>query len=227
MKIGNNSISFGGVYMSMKKFIVAVKGFVKRNSYALAVGFSILAIFAIISAVSVADLYKVKETTTKTTPDPETIEIVEKKEDAKETASETVIVFEEPIKNGSVSKEYAADHLLEDKTTGVWKTHQAIDYTGSEGTEVMSVFDGVVESVNKDIMEGTVIVIKHTNNLKTIYKSLSSSCVAVGDNVKTGEVIGVMGTNTSEKAEGTHLHFEVKLDDKLVDPNLYLGQSNK
>ena len=64
-------------------------------------------------------------------------------------------------------------------------------------------------------------------HLKSVYKSLGSASVNVGDTVKTGDVIGTMGTSTSEKGEGAHLHFEVKLDNKLVNPNKYLGQTNK
>jgi len=72
-----------------------------------------------------------------------------------------------------------------------------------------------------------VVVIKHTDSLKSVYKSLGDVCVKEGDKVKKGEEIGTMGTSTSEQAEGVHLHFEVLKDGKMVDPNDYLATSGK
>ena len=117
--------------------------------------------------------------------------------------------------------------MIEDKTSGVWKTHQAIDYAGESGDKVFSVYGGTVESVEDSLMDGKVVIIKHTDGLKTVYKSLGDVCVEEGAKVKKGEEIGTMGTSTSEQAEGVHLHFEVLKDGKLVDPNDYLATSNK
>ena len=200
------------------KFIQVIKGFVKRNAYALAVSFSVLAVFAVITAISVADLYKVENTN-------QTVE--EEQGETTPTGNTDVIIFESPVKNGTVCKEYAEDYLIEDKTTGVWKTHQAIDYCGPEGTEVCAAYKGTVQKVEKNIMDGTVVTIEHASGLKTVYKALASASVTEGEEVDAGEVIGVMGTSTSEKAEGTHLHFEVMLNDKLVNPNLYIATNSK
>lgn len=197
-----------------KNFMRKIKGFCKRNAYALVVSFCVLAVFSVITAVSVADLYKVEDAGQNN----------EQNQDATQTGTETVIVFDCPVKDGTISKEYAEDHVLEDKTSGVWKTHQAIDYTGPEGTKVLAVYDGTVESVENTLMDGTVITIVHNDNLKTVYRSLSSdTLVKAGDSVTKGMEIGSMGTSTSERAEGTHLHFEVWLKGVLVDPNDYLS----
>lgn len=196
-----------------KSFARKVKEFCKRNAYALVVSFCVLAVFSVITAVSVADLYKVDNA-------------VEQDEtnNIQQTGNETIIVFDSPVKDATISKEYAEDYILEDKTSGMWQTHQGIDYAGPEGTKVYAVYDGTVESVENTIMEGTVITIVHNDNLKTVYKSLSSEVfVSEGDTVTKGTEIGTMGTSTEEKSDGTHLHFEVYLNDVLVDPNDYLG----
>ncbi len=198
-----------------KSFLQKVKGFCKRNAYALVVSFCVLAVFSVVTAVSVADLYKV---------DNEQQQNEQQNPPAQQTGGETVIIFDSPVKDGTVLKDYYEDEVVEDKTSGVWKTHQAIDYSGVEGTKILAAYDGTVESVENSIMDGTVITIVHNDNLKTVYKSCTSDVmVKQGDTVTKGAEIGVMGTCTSEKLDGIHLHFEVWLDGKLVDPNNYLS----
>ena len=212
-----------------QSFWKKTKEFIKRNSYALVISFCVLIAFSVITTLSVADLYKADKTTTTPTgtqqdngnkPENPT-------EDTTPASTETVIIFDCPVENCNESKEYAEDKVIEDKTSGVWKTHQAIDYVGESGSKVFSVYAGTVESVEDTLMDGKVVVIKHTDNLKTIYKSLGDVCVEEGDKVKKGEEIGTMGTSTNEQAEGIHLHFEVEKDGKLVDPNDYLATSGK
>ena len=77
---------------------------------------------------------------------------------------------------------------------------------------------------------GTTIIINHGNNLKTSYSSLDTEGIAIkeGDKVKKGQVIGKTSNSAqSESADGNHLHFEVLLNNKKVDPNLYLTLENK
>lgn len=201
----------------IKSFGRKLKAFCKRNAYALVVSFCVLAVFSVITAVSVADLYKVDSNIEQNGGG-------NNNDDAQQTGTETVIVFDSPVKDGQVSKEYIDDGIVEDKTSGAWMAHQGIDYAGPAGTKVYAVYDGTVEKIDNTVMDGTVIVIAHNDNLKSIYKCLASDvCVSVGDRVEKGAEIGTMGTSTNEKAEGTHLHFEVMLKDKLVDPNDYLS----
>ncbi|MBQ7452728.1 MAG: M23 family metallopeptidase [Clostridia bacterium] len=210
--------------MKFKKFMKKFKGFVSRNAYAIVVSLCVLVAFSVITAISVADLYRT-DTTVQVEdqtpqPEPEATENVP-------ASTSTVIVFDCPVNDCTVSKDYYDNELVEDKTSGVWKTHQAIDYIGAENAEVYSVYDGTVEKVENTLMDGVVITIKHNNSLKSIYKSLGEACVSVGDSVKKGEQIGVMGTSTGEQAEGVHLHFEVMENDKLVNPNKFIATAGK
>lgn len=144
------------------------------------------------------------------------------------TNSSDPIMFVAPLENGSVYKEYADDKLLEDKTTGYWQTHQAIDYVAPVGSKIYAVCDGTIESVKNDMMDGTVITLKISDDVKVVYKSLSEDVsVKEGDKVKSGDVIGVVGTNMTEKADGVHLHFEMYEKGKLVNPTGYFSEENK
>ena len=113
---------------------------------------------------------------------------------------------------------------MEDKTSGYWQTHSGVDIKASQGTSVVAVFDGTIESVESTMMEGTVIKIKHSNSLSTVYKCLSDNNVSVkaGDKVKKGDKIGEVGESLKEKADGAHLHFEVIEDGKQINPLTYL-----
>lgn len=138
------------------------------------------------------------------------------------------IVFEAPLDKVDIIKDYCDKSLDEDKTTGIWQTHQAIDFAGTEGDSVKAVFKGKIESVVSDMMDGTVITLQISDNLKVVYKCLAAGAsVSAGDQVETGQELGKVGTNITEKADGFHIHLEVYENDKLVDPNNYFSFSDK
>jgi len=199
------------------RFFRRVHVFVKRNALALLIGFTTLLTLGVIAlsaynAISTQDL-----------PNYENIE----KEIVAPTASTEPVVFVNPVDDVNISKDYAADHLLQDKTTGIWQTHQAIDFACADGTDAKAVYSGEVESVVSSMMDGTIVTLKINDKLKVVYKSLAESYVESGDKVAVGAVIGKIGTNVTEKAEGVHLHLEVQEDGKLVDPNNYFTFGDK
>lgn len=143
-------------------------------------------------------------------------------------SSSEPVVFISPLDEVTISKEYTDKSLIEDKTTGIWQTHQALDFSATEGAKVKAVYAGTIENVENSMMDGTVITLKISDNLKVVYKSLSADAfVEIGDKVETGQEIGTAGTNITEKAEGIHVHLEVYEDNKLVDPNNYFSFSDK
>lgn len=143
-------------------------------------------------------------------------------------SSNEPVVFVAPLDTVTISKEYTDKELLEDKTTGIWQTHQALDFAATENASVKAVYAGTIENVESSMMDGTVITLKISDTLKVVYKSLAADAlVEVGDKVETGQEIGTAGTNITEKAEGVHVHLEVYENDKLVDPNNYFSFTDK
>lgn len=143
-------------------------------------------------------------------------------------ASTDPVVFVDPLDNVNIIKNYADDHLLKDETTGIWQTHQAIDFAGSDVSQVKAVYSGVIEKIENSMMDGTVITLKITDKLKVVYKSLASDTqVSEGDKVKAGDIIGKTGTSVTEKKQGVHLHLEVYENGKLIDPNKYFSFGDK
>ena len=200
--------------MKIKIFFAKAKKFIKKNVYAITVG--ACSAIALVAVAMIAILASTSSSVDNTTQIPV------------ETVTPTAIVFSNPIEGAQISKEFANNKLLEDKTSGYWQTHLGIDIKATEGTSVMAVFDGTIESVEKTMMEGTVITISHSDTLKSIYKCLSDNNVQVkkGDTVKKGEKIGEVGQSLKEKADGAHLHFEVIENNKNIDPFTYLDDED-
>lgn len=125
---------------------------------------------------------------------------------------------------GQISVEYAKDHLVYSNTLEQWSTHDGIDIAAATGTEVKAAAAGKVESITKDDKLGIVITIDHGNGIKTRYGNLSTGdMVKVGQRVEAGQTIsGVGNTAAFEIADAPHLHFEVIVNDKPVDPKKYI-----
>lgn len=148
---------------------------------------------------------------------------------SEETGTEAII-FATPVLNAEIVKDFSDTDLQYSNTLKQWEAHKAIDFMTPEQQDVYCVFNGTVESIKSTYLMGTTIVINHGNNLKTSYSSLDTEGVDIkeGDVVKKGQVIGKTSkTAQSEAEDGNHLHFEVLLKNKKVDPNIYLTLENK
>ncbi len=96
-----------------------------------------------------------------------------------------------------------------------------IDYQSDYDFDVISILDGIVITVREDQTLGKLIEIKHKDNIISSYQSLSEIMVSVGDEVKQGTIIGKSGTSNIQKEMGSHLHFELTINSKTVDPEEY------
>lgn len=96
------------------------------------------------------------------------------------------------------------------------RPHSGIDIALNVGDPIHAAFDGVVRLAKYNGGYGNCIVIRHYNNLETLYGHLSKINVKVGQEVKAGDVIG-LGGNTG-RSTGPHLHFECRLMYACFDP---------
>lgn len=110
------------------------------------------------------------------------------------------------------------EELVMNKTMGDYRAHTAIDFKASKGTKVQAVNDGLVLSVEKDNLLGTVIEIDHGNKLVARYCGMDTVNVAKGDYVTIGETLGTVGTVPFEAESEAHLHFEMLLENEYVNP---------
>ncbi|MEM6699469.1 MAG: M23 family metallopeptidase [Bacteroidota bacterium] len=99
--------------------------------------------------------------------------------------------------------------------------HLGIDLVAPKNTAIKAVMDGYVFFADWTMETGNVIGLQHSNNTVTFYKHNSSLLKNIGNFVKAGEAIAVIG-NTGTKTDGPHLHFELWFNGKPIDPSEYI-----
>ncbi|MDD4316406.1 MAG: M23 family metallopeptidase, partial [Clostridia bacterium] len=138
------------------------------------------------------------------------------------------IVFASPVATVNIIRDYTMDTLVFHTTLNQWSVSTGIDFGGEEGAAVAAAYGGVVESVTYDALNGHKVVIKHNDDLRTIYYSLKEATVTQGQTVTKAQSIGSMGTTASSKiSDGPLVHFEVTLKNVIADPYEYLDIGDK
>jgi murein DD-endopeptidase MepM/ murein hydrolase activator NlpD len=133
--------------------------------------------------------------------------------------------FSLPV-NGDITIDFSDTVPVFSQTMGDYRTHLGVDIEAELGTNVLAVADGVVTNVWDDPFMGTCISIEHSGNAVSIYKNLNpvvEEGIVIGCEVKAGDVIGVIGESAmNEVAQEPHLHYELKIGNKPVDPKNHL-----
>jgi len=107
-----------------------------------------------------------------------------------------------------------------DPFTGESEVHLGIDIVAPKGTPIKATADGVVLFARREGEYGNLIVLEHPDGLTTRFGHLSRFNVKERDTVKKGQVIGYVGT--TGRTTAAHLHYEVRLHDRPVNPRPYL-----
>jgi murein DD-endopeptidase MepM/ murein hydrolase activator NlpD len=121
----------------------------------------------------------------------------------------TGLIFFRPTR-GMVSSEFDAN-----------QKHFGIDIAASPNESVLATLDGTVILATYTVDTGYLIQIQHSQNLVSVYKHCGSLLKKVGDTVKAGEAIALVG-NTGENTTGPHLHFEIWNRGRALDPSKYI-----
>jgi len=140
----------------------------------------------------------------------------------------------DPSANDSVDKSYR----FASTENGKRDPHHGVEFLNKFGTPVQAAADGVVVFAGPDVeavyspwknFYGNLIVLKHDNDLYTLYAHLSKIDVSAGEAVQVGEQIGEVGQ--TGVATGSHLHFEVRRGDvenyfSAQNPELWFAPKN-
>ena len=110
------------------------------------------------------------------------------------------------------------------KYEDTYMQNTGVDYTCEEVFDVLAILDGEVISVTNDETVGNVVKIQHDNDYVSVYQSLSEVNVKKGDKVSQGYLIGKSGTNKMDESLKNHLHFELYIKNKMVNPTDYLDK---
>jgi murein DD-endopeptidase MepM/ murein hydrolase activator NlpD len=123
-----------------------------------------------------------------------------------------------PVMAGYISSNFGN---RTDPFTGRAAFHKGVDFAGRAGSEVVAVASGVVIWSGDRYGYGQMVEVNHGNGYVTRYAHNAENLVAVGDTVKRGEKIAVMGS--TGRATGPNLHFEVLRNGRVVNPLSYVN----
>ncbi len=118
-----------------------------------------------------------------------------------------------PIKRGWISSYYGT---RTNPFTGKLQFHKGMDFAAKSGSDVLAVAGGVVTWSGKRYGYGELVEVNHGNGYVTRYGHNSKNLVKVGDMVKKGEVISLMGS--TGRSTGPHVHFEVLKNGRQINP---------
>lgn len=191
--------------------------FLKANIYYILVILA-LAIMILVVSLSSAGDSKVVNT-----------EVENNQEEITDVSSPNVVNYRVPLENFTILKEYNETDLMFNASLNRWEAHKSIDLSANEGASVMAIADGTVTQVYSNYLEGTVVVIEHSNGIKSLYGSLQENVnVSIGSAVQQGDIIGTVGcTAKAEHMDICHLHFELFRDGVKVNPAEYIPFTDK
>lgn len=141
--------------------------------------------------------------------------------DAEVSNSEPTIRFYRPV-NGEICKDYSMDALVFSQTMGDYRVHSGIDIAARVGEEVVCFADGIIETIENDYFYGMTVSVAHEDGTVSCYMNLAADLaenIVVGNNIRAGQQIGTVGeTARCENLEEPHLHFELRVNNTLIDP---------
>ena len=127
-----------------------------------------------------------------------------------------------PVRKGWMSSRYG---MRNDPITGHRAWHNGVDFAGKDGADVVTVAAGVVVYAAARNGYGKMVEVNHGSGFSSRYGHHKDLVVKVGDIVKKGQVVGLMGS--SGRSTGPHVHFEVFKNGRVVDPASYIHRASR
>ncbi len=123
------------------------------------------------------------------------------------------ILFRFPLSFGTLTSGYGT---RDNPFTGDSEFHSGLDLAAPMGTEVYAARDGSVGSIGYDPVLGKMVILNHEAGYQTIYGHLEEISVRLNEEVRSGMIIGAVGT--TGYSTGPHLHFEIRRSGTTRDP---------
>lgn len=125
----------------------------------------------------------------------------------------------QPVMNKDLKRVASGYGVRIDPVYHVRKFHQGMDFTAPTGTEIFATGNAKVSFVGWKQGYGNTVILDHGFGYQTLYAHLFKALVRKGQKVRRSDIIALVG-NTG-KSTGPHLHYEVRLHGKPVDPRNY------
>lgn len=127
------------------------------------------------------------------------------------------IGFRMPLPSGLLTSAYG---YRTSPVDGHDRMHEGVDLAAPAGTGVLAARDGTVVAAGNDATLGLRIILEHEGGVRTLYGHLSRVDVVLNQTVRSGTMIGAVGS--TGLSTGPHLHFEIRLKGKARDPSSYI-----
>ena len=172
----------------------------------------------VINQIYLDNADEVNEETIKLAKQELTNSLQEELEEKQEIDSRTVngIYLAVVPVTGRITSRFGAVESIRDHT------HKGIDIAATRGTPILATASGKVSFAGWSSGYGYLVKIDHGNGVETYYGHCSKLYVSAGDTVEAGEQIAAVGSTGN--STGNHLHFEIRLDGKQVNPQTYVYQ---
>jgi murein DD-endopeptidase MepM/ murein hydrolase activator NlpD len=131
------------------------------------------------------------------------------------------IPLAQPVQTMSITSNFG---VRVDPFRGGRAMHAGVDIPGTYGTPIYATADAVVGRTGWIGGYGNLVELEHGRGIQTRYGHLSSILVGPGKRIKRGELIGLMGS--TGRSTGVHLHYEVRIDGRAVNPTPFLQTNN-
>lgn len=127
----------------------------------------------------------------------------------------------QPVENMRLTSSFG---VRSDPFHGAAAMHAGIDIPGPIGTPIYATADGVIGRTGRFGGYGNLITVNHGKGIETRYGHLSKILVAPNTRVRRGQLIGLMGS--TGRSTGSHLHYEVRIDGKAVNPMPFMQNAS-
>lgn len=136
-----------------------------------------------------------------------------------DTLEQTVIAIPsaQPVANLVFTSNFG---VRSDPFRGVAAMHAGVDIPGPIGTPIYATADGIIGRAERSGGYGNLVEVNHGKGIETRYGHLSKILVQPNTRVRRGQLIGLMGS--TGRSTGSHLHYEVRVDGRAVNPVPYL-----
>lgn len=208
-----------------------LKIYIRKNAFALAVSGCAVCLVVALAVTAIVKTNQRRNQNLDVTP-PSNIEnaggeMSDINQDTQNTptSSDDLMTFVMPIQNYTLGTTFVNNDVVYNETMNEWTAHVGVDFVTEGAQEVFAIADGTIESINYSPLEGTIVAIKHSDELVSVYKSLAEDlAVEVGDTIKAGEKIGSTSSDAGNEAKlGSHLHLELLENGKAVNPFDYIS----
>lgn len=126
----------------------------------------------------------------------------------------------------SLTKEELEAAVIID-SSGALTTSTGVSFAKEDNSsfEVLAIYDGTVINVTTDELAGATIEVDHGNNIISVYSSLKDVSVKLGDTITQGTIIAKASDSINDTDAKVHMHLEIKVNDKFVNPNSFFGKT--